>query len=249
VRDLSDTANEEGQKSVINIYCDESCHLEHDGHPVMCLGAVWTPSEEAGRLGRELKGLKESFKCRGELKWEKVSRSREEFFVKVVDWFFGDPSLHFRALVVANKPALNHAAFNKGSHNDFYYKMYFSLLNKILSPDKSHSVYIDFKDTQSQLTVRTLGDVLCRDKFDFTSEMIRRIEHVRSHQVELVQLTDFLLGAVSYENRNLFQNPAKAAVVKRISEYHRQSLKRSTALREEKFNVFIFQPRLQEDVH
>ncbi len=26
---------------IYNVYCDESCHLEHDDKPVMVLGAIW----------------------------------------------------------------------------------------------------------------------------------------------------------------------------------------------------------------
>ena len=28
---------------VFNVYCDESCHLEHDNIPTMVIGAVWCP--------------------------------------------------------------------------------------------------------------------------------------------------------------------------------------------------------------
>ncbi len=30
---------------LVNRYCDESCHLEHDQQKVMVLGAVWIPEE------------------------------------------------------------------------------------------------------------------------------------------------------------------------------------------------------------
>ena len=30
----------------INIYCDESCHLEHDGIKPMLLGCVWCEEQE-----------------------------------------------------------------------------------------------------------------------------------------------------------------------------------------------------------
>ena len=29
-----------------NVYCDESCHLEHDRQSIMVLGAVWCPLEK-----------------------------------------------------------------------------------------------------------------------------------------------------------------------------------------------------------
>ena len=31
----------------VNVYCDESCHLEHDRQSVMVLGAVWCLEEKA----------------------------------------------------------------------------------------------------------------------------------------------------------------------------------------------------------
>jgi len=38
-----------------NIYCDESCHLEHDRQPIMVIGGMWhslTPEEIAIVEGR-----------------------------------------------------------------------------------------------------------------------------------------------------------------------------------------------------
>ena len=32
---------------IFNVYCDESCHLEHDRQKVMVLGAIWCPLEKA----------------------------------------------------------------------------------------------------------------------------------------------------------------------------------------------------------
>ena len=31
---------------VFNVYCDESCHLEHDRQKVMVLGVIWWPLEK-----------------------------------------------------------------------------------------------------------------------------------------------------------------------------------------------------------
>ena len=33
-----------------NIYCDESCHLEHDGEKVMLIGGVWCPSNKKDEI-------------------------------------------------------------------------------------------------------------------------------------------------------------------------------------------------------
>ncbi len=74
---------------IINVYCDESCHLENDHQKVMVLGAIWTPMDpvpELAKAARALKvqyGLKSSF----ELKWGKVSAGQQDYYEAVLKWF------------------------------------------------------------------------------------------------------------------------------------------------------------------
>ena len=42
----------------INIYCDESCHLENDQQPLMVLGAVWCPADRTAEIAKRLRELK-----------------------------------------------------------------------------------------------------------------------------------------------------------------------------------------------
>jgi len=226
-----------------NVYCDESCHLENDHQKAMVLGAVWCSHEEVARLSREVQDMKTRHRAAGELKWTKISKARLGFYLELVDWFLAEAPLHFRALVVLDKERLNHALFNEGSHDDFYYKMYFSLLSKILSPDERYNIYLDIKDTRSRLKLRKLGEVLCNDKYDFTSQMIGRLQNIRSHESYLLQVCDFLLGAVSYRHRGLSGNPAKVEIIQHLEGRLGRNLLRSTPLREEKFNLFLFTPR------
>jgi hypothetical protein len=229
--------------SIINLYCDESCHLEHDHQPVMLVGAIWCPLNEVERLSKEMRDMKMRHKAAGELKWSKVSMARLGFYLELVDWFLAEVPLHFRGLVVLHKERLDHSLFNDGSHDDFYYKMYFSLLTKILSPDQRYNIYLDVKDTRSRLKLRKLGEVLCNDKYDFTSQMIGHLQNIRSHESYLLQICDFLLGAVSYRHRMLGGNPAKVAVIQHLEKRLGCDLLHSTPLRKEKFNLFLFTPR------
>ncbi len=226
-----------------NIYCDESCHLENDREPVMLVGAVWCAKQDAGALAAELRALKRQHNANGELKWTKASKSRMAFYEAVVDWFFARQALHFRGLVVQHKERLNHQQFNKGSHDAFYYKMYFSLLNKILSPDRKYNIYLDIKDTRGRQRLRLLREVLCNNVHDFTSEMIAHIQNVHSREIELIQVTDLLLGAVAYRQRGKSGSPEKVALVQRIERLHRCDLLSSTSLSEQKLNLFLFTPR------
>lgn len=228
---------------LFNIYCDESCHLKNDGKPVMLLGGVWCPKSEVVRLSREVQDMKVRHKAAGELKWTKVSSSRLDFYIELVDWFLAETPLHFRGLVVLHKDRLNHTYFNEGSHDDFYYKMYFSLLSKILSPDERYNIYLDIKDTRSRLKLKQLKTVLCNDQYDFTSQMIGHLQNIRSHEAHLLQVCDFLLGALSYRHRMLTSNLAKVKVIEYLEKRLGRDLLHSTPLREEKFNLFLFTPQ------
>jgi len=237
---------------MFNVYCDESCHLENDHKPVMLLGALWTPQHQAKRLNQELQDIKEQFKARGEIKWTKISNSRLDFFKKIVDWFFSNEDLHFRGFVISNKQKLNPSLFNQNSHDDFYYKMYFSLLNKILSPENIYNLYFDIKDTRSRFKLQKLKDILSNDKYDFTGQMINQMQHVHSENTPLLQVTDLLLGAINYKLTGLTTSAAKLSIVKLIEHHLKQrkiltDLTTSTPLREHKFNLFVWMPRAKFD--
>lgn len=227
----------------ISIFCDESCHLEHDESPTMGLGAVWVAKAAVRQLSLELRDIKRRHKAAGELKWTKVSASRSAFYAELVDWFWRQDGLNFRCIIIPDKNQLDHRRFNQGGHDEFYYKMYFSMLNKILSPDNGHNIYIDIKDTRSKLKVAHLKDVLCNNVYDFTGQMVSQIQHVRSHEIELMQLCDFLLGAVVYENRGLSGNSAKSLVAEKIKERRGRALTASSPLSNQKFNIFVWQAR------
>lgn len=224
-----------------NIYCDESCHLQNDNSNVMVLGAAWctkTVKEEVfGRI-REIK-IKHGFKPDFEVKWNKVSKAKTAFYIELINFFFDDDHLHFRALVVPDKKALNHEAF-KQTHDTFYYKMYFDLLKVILSPDCAYNIYIDIKDTRSQEKVLKLQDVLRNNHYDYHNQIIRKIQQVQSHEVELLQITDLLTGAISYLHRGLSDNKAKVEIIKKIKDRSGYSLLRSTLYKEDKMNIFIW---------
>jgi len=227
-----------------NIYCDESCHLPNDNSEVMVLGAIWCPNEKRKEIFVRLREIKAKygFKPNFEIKWNKVSLSKIDFYMELINYFFDDDDLHFRVLVVPNKKELNHEAFNQ-DHDTFYYKMYFDLLKVILSPNFSYNIYIDIKDTKSQTKVLKLKDVLRNNHYDYEKKIIRDIQQVQSHEVEILQLTDLLIGAMSYIHRGLNTNQGKLKLIDRIKNRSGYTLKHSTLYKEEKFNIFIWRSR------
>jgi Protein of unknown function (DUF3800) len=227
-----------------NVYCDESCHLEHDHIPVMVLGAVWCEAEASRELGLHLRGVKQAHGLSPdfETKWTKVSPAKIGFYCDLVDLFFDEPRLHFRSVVIPDKEKLNHEAFGQ-DHDTWYYKMWFVLLKQVLDPEARYHIYLDIKDSRSQQKVQKLHDVLCNNLYDFNKGIIERVQQVRSHEVELLQLADLWIGAIAYLNRGLSSSKAKQVVIDRLRERSGLSLSHTTLPREEKVNLLVWNAR------
>ncbi|SSP24245.1 Protein of uncharacterised function (DUF3800) [Acinetobacter pittii] len=209
----------------------------------MTLGLIWCPLNKTREIAtriREIKsrhGLSKDF----EIKWTKVSPAKYMFYKDIVDYFFDDDDIHFRGVII-KKADINHAAFNQ-THDSWYYKMMFTLIEPVLKPEEKFRVYLDKKDTQSSQKVKKLHDVLCNNLYDFDRNIVERVQVIESHHVEQLQLADLLLGALGYLNRKLSENSAKVELIERIKQRSGYELTRSTLLRESKFNIFHWQGR------
>ena len=222
-----------------NVYCDESCHLEHDQQKVIVLGAVWCPIEKTREIAVRLREIKRAHNLPAnfEIKWTKVSPAMVKFYQDVLDYFFDDDDLHFRALVTPDKAKLKHAEFGQ-DHDTWYYKMYFQLLEVLFSPHDCYRIYIDRKDTCGSRKIEKLHQVLCNNVYDFNRKIIERVQVVGSNEIEQIQLCDLLTGAISYANRELTASSAKNQLVERMKARSGYVLTRTTLLRERKVNVF-----------
>jgi hypothetical protein len=227
--------------NIVNVYCDESCHLEHDGIKAMALGAVWCSHDVRNALSRRIQALKHkhSLPPEFEIKWTKVSPGKIDFYAELIDFFFDTPTLHFRGVVIPNKEILDHAKFGQ-THDEFYYKMWFLLLSRLLSPEKRYRIYIDIKDTKGARKTEKLQEILSTSKLDFKREIVEWIQTVRSHDVPLLQIADLLTGSLAYVHRGLQGSEAKKALVERIRQRTGHGLLRSTLLQEPKFNLFVW---------
>ncbi len=222
-----------------NVYCDESCHLENDHQKVMVLGAIWCDIDKVQEISARIREIKVAHKIspKFEVKWTKVSPSQQSLYLDLIDYFFDDDDLHFRALVVDDKEKLRHVDFEQ-DHDTWYYKMYFDMLKVILTPENHYRIYLDIKDTRSSVKVKKLHDALCNNIYDFKRQIIHRLQTVRSHEIEVMQLADLLIGAVSAANRKKTVSLAKKALIERLRKRSAYSLEKSTLLREEKVNLF-----------
>lgn len=227
--------------NIYNVYCDESCHLENDGIKAMTLGAMWCPLDKRAEIAKRIREIKvkHGLGADFEIKWTKVSKGKVNFYLDIIDYFFDDDDCHFRGLVIPDKSILNHGDYNQ-DHDGWYYKMYFYMLKIIFEPQSQYRVYIDIKDTLGHEKVKKLHEEICNSHYDFSQRIIQRVQRIHSHEAEQLQIADLLIGALSYFHRGLETNEAKLTLINRIKQRSGYRLTHNTLLRENKFNLFIW---------
>ena len=216
-----------------NFYCDESCHLENDKMPFMLIAYVSSAYNQVKLHNRNIRALKYKHFIKGEIKWSALSKSQNPFYNDLVEYFFAT-DLQFRAIVIT-KSQLKHSDFNQ-SHDDFYDKMYFQLLNKKIYPENNYNIYIDIKDTHSYNKAARLKAFL---NHNFVA--VRTLQVIRSHESELMQLTDVIMGAIAYHLRNENKVIAKSKIIEKIQAHCKLPLTHSTPRSTEKFNLFFIE--------
>ncbi len=225
----------------INMYCDESCHIENDHQKTMVLGSIWASVESSKFASIRIKEIKakHGIAPSQEIKWTKISPNNTFLYLDLIDYFFDNADIHFRGLVVPDKTILDHKSYGQ-THNDWYYKMYFLLLTAVLAKENKYNIYMDIKDTLGGKRIAKLHEVLASAKYDFERNVVNRTQLIRSHEVQLIQLADVLIGALMYKHRGVYASEAKKAIVERIEKRSGFTLMRNTLLTEDKFNIFIW---------
>ena len=228
-----------------SLYIDESCHLEHDGMPVMCIGYTKITTEQYPVLKEKIKQIKLHYKNPTEIKWNSISLSRLPLYKALVDYFF-EAEIDFRCILVKYKKRLNHEEFNQGSHDNFYYKLTYHLLKSATNPPANqYKVYLDIKDTRGKERLKKIEEVL-HNKYNGNSPFIF-FQHIHSDESVLLQLTDLFIGAITYKNRGLHTsenaNKAKVQLLEYIEAKSGYSLDEGTEPWETKFNIFDHQPK------
>ncbi len=216
--------------NTFNFYCDESCHLQHDRQPFMLIAYLSSAYNQVKLHHENIRNIKKKHNFQHEIKWSSVSKSRYPFYAELIDYFFSN-DLHFRSVVV-DKSKINIQP--DVTFDDFYYKMYWQLIYHKISMENNYNIYLDIKDTLSAGKVKKLKQIL---QIEFSS--IRTLQNIRSEESLLMQLTDFLMGAISYRLRGLNKVIAKNKLIEKIQHHTKQPLTQSTYKSYNKFNLFF----------
>jgi len=228
----------------INIYCDESCHLEHDKSNVMAIGGVWCEKDKIREISNRIKDykLRHGLKPYEEIKWTKISNCNIQLYEDVVNFFFDCKELHLRCYV-ADKTKLDHAHYSQ-THEDWYYKIYFRTLQYIFDRRYKYNIFLDIRDVHSNKKCKKLREVCSNYLHDFEGLIIKVIQPIRSNESQIMQLTDILIGAITYNNRKFEDDHQYSKSKKRIIEIIKKrsglSLNKSTFPQEEKVNIYFW---------
>jgi len=234
---------------IYNVYCDETCHLESTEPHGMVIGAVWCPRDSSRAIADEMRELKikHGFDSRREMKWTAVSPAKLPFYMDILDWFFARADLNFRAIIIPDKGILDHQSFHQ-AHHIWYYKMFYDLLKILFRPDSLYRIFIDIKDTHSGRRAEELRKILGHQSNKLENCSIEIVQNVRSHEVQQIQLTDLLIGALSYANRRLRTSQAKLEFIQRFTAHLARPITESTPASSVKVNLLRWDPERGRNV-
>lgn len=218
-----------------NLYCDESTHLIHDGHPYMLLSYISIAYPQIRLAKEEIKAIKRKFNYTEELKWTNVHSATYKVYAELVDWFFMN-DLEFRAVVV-DKSQIDEKRADY-SFNDFYFRMYFQLLHTKVDFQNRYNVFLDIKDTCSGKKLEKMKKIMSYNS------SIGTLQFIPSRESVFIQLADVLMGAINYNLRiqkgdvkgNVI---AKLKLIEKIKRHSNISLNTTTPLSRNKFNLFF----------
>lgn len=226
---------------VFNIYCDESCHLEFHNYNSMVLGCVMVNHADVKRISNSIKDIKSKHSVyrMNEIKSIKVSENKLDMYLEIVKLFVDEQCLKFRCVIIPDKSILDHSFYTQ-TQNEFYYKMFYYVLRELINCDDKYNVYFDLMDKYQNEKVQTLKTYLCNHLG--IEEGCIRYQLIRSYESQLMQLTDILIGAVSYKTRIGINDTAKARLIIELESSLGIDISQTTS-HNDKFNVLRWKHR------
>lgn len=221
------------------VYCDETrpdlfTSANPNGRYLM-IGSLWLPADMRDTAKSRIAELRTKHNVFGEIKWRKISPSKQDFYIELIDLFmsFG-LDMRFRCVAV-DRTEVNMGRLNGDAELGFY-KFYYQAIHHWILDHNEYSVFCDLKQNRDRSRLSTLKTVL--GHANRTSE-IGAVQSLPSPEVVLLQLCDVLLGAISARmNENQIDGAGKALVVEHLERRLDRHRLGPTAAAERKFNVF-----------
>jgi hypothetical protein len=225
------------------LFFDESCHLVNNDSKVMTVGYIKVPEQEYSKLHNEFKSIMANHRAFDELKWNKFAKSRVNLYKRIIDFFF-EKNINFRCVVIKHKDRLGPEDLNKGSYDNFYYKMVVDLLD-MNSTESTIKVFLDVKDTRGKEKLNKINEAYKLQHHG--NSPFKHFQHLHSHDSVFIQLADFLIGAITYKSRTVRDEfkmeENRASIIYYLEEKAGYYLEEGTPHWEDKFHISDYQPK------
>lgn len=211
----------EKQPMRYEIYCDES-------HPdvfwsrstkrarFLAIGGLWLAADLRAEVKARFREISVQHGRLGELKWHKVHAKWEPFYRDLIDLFisYNAEMLRFRCILVeGDKVSMDR--YHDDDPELGFYKFYYQLLKHWVEDGHEYAIFCDDKTNRKHDRLRTMQQVL---QHSCIGQVIS-IQALPSHEVQLLQFADFLLGMVSSRfNNDIEPGGTKDRVISYLEE-------------------------------
>ena len=148
-----------------DIYCDESRQEYFTTPPrdsqerFVLIGGLWVITEKREHLKDQIRSLRVTHDVHGEFKWTRVSPSRLDFYLELINLFFSNDDMRFRCLVLpANQ--LDAVRFHDGDNELMFYKFYYQLLHHWILDFNTYRVFTDLRTNRVRQRLERLREFL-----------------------------------------------------------------------------------------
>ena len=186
-----------------HVYCDESsmeCRF-------MVYGGLITTEENVLLFDDLISKWREEHKMKAEMKWAKVSKTKLDKYLSFTDIFF-DHALqnywHFKSVVFDTSKA-DYKTYHDNDCELAFYKFYYQfLIHKFSTYATTEQdrlwVYIDQRSTTKERLADLHGALNngIRKKRGWNTGVVTTVEARCSHDCNLIQLADVMMGAIAY---------------------------------------------------
>jgi hypothetical protein len=213
----------------MNIYCDESRHTSDPSDRYMVIGAIGCERDQKRDIVRHIDTMRFRFDAQGEFGWKRLSPNKRDFYFELIEFFAANPSLAFRCIVVDRK------SFVSDDEELGFYKIYYQMLHRWLSPNHEYYIYLDHKVNADKGRLPVLRQCLQK------AHTIRALESADSKELGIMQLTDLFIGAVGYAWNERSESEIKVEFCAKLAASVKlPTLVFSTWPSVRKFNIFAF---------
>lgn len=221
------------------VYCDETLPdvftSERPNAQYLMIGSLWLPADIREMAKTRIAELRNKHAVHGEMKWRKISPSKQAFYIELIDLFMGFAlDMRFRCIAV-DRTQLDMGRLNGDAELGFY-KFYYQTLHHWILDHNEYAIFCDLKLNRDRSRLSTLQTALGHAN---RSSEIETLQSLPSGEVVLLQLCDVLLGAASARiNQRENLGAAKSVVVRHIERRLDRDCLGPTSAAERKFNIF-----------